>query len=113
MPLHGQSVGGIFVFIIDEKENSHRNLGESVMVIDLGTERGAERKGRERSIQGYRTEKIAKMVGEYYHLLGIKQEEGGLAGTAWEPAWGSDLLEACSSCQRTRCPLGCGASGGR
>lgn len=87
----------MFVFIIDKRENSHRNLGESFMVMDLGTERGAERIGRERNIQGYRTEKIAKMMGEYCHLSGIKQEEGGLAGTAGEPAWGSDLLEACSS----------------
>lgn len=46
MPLHGQSVGGMFVFIIDKRENSHRNLGESFMVMDLGTEKAGREKSR-------------------------------------------------------------------
>lgn len=68
-----------------------------------GTERGARRKGGERSrpaiTRAVGTETRAKMMGTDLPVLRHYAfgEEGRVAGPAWEPAWGSDLLKVCLS----------------
>lgn len=47
-------------------------------------------------------EKLAKMAGDLPVVwVMLLWEEARLAGTAWEPAWGSDLSGACLSSQGT------------
>lgn len=59
--------------------------------------------------QGYLSKEKQRDAGQRKVLRVIKRtgiwEEGRLAGTAWTLAWGSDLLEACWSWQRAKCPL--------